>query len=153
DRADPVPIHTFHSLGLAILREHASAAGLHRGFRVAGEAERAALLAETLDLGAHKAERLLRAISKEKRTQSWAGAGGGGSPARQPRPPAAANWTALDVLRALSVPPLPAAPGLPAPYPRRWRWISVDEFQDVDEQQYRLLTLLAPPEGNLCVIG
>src|SRR5262249_42926072 len=50
DRADQVPIHTFHSLGLAILREHASAAGLHRGFRVAGEAERAALLAETLDL-------------------------------------------------------------------------------------------------------
>ena len=33
------------------------------------------------------------------------------------------------------------------------RWISVDEFQDVDEQQYRLLTLLAPPDGNLCVIG
>src|SRR5262249_59417167 len=77
DRADQVPIHTFHSFGLAILREHVSAAGLHRGFRVAGEAERAALLAETLDLSAHKAERLLRAISKEKRTQSWAGAGVG----------------------------------------------------------------------------
>ena len=30
----------------------------------------------------------------------------------------------------------------------------VDEFQDVDARQYRLLTLLAPPPaGNLCVIG
>ena len=38
--ADNVAIHTFHSLGLAILREHASAAGLDHGFRVAGEAER-----------------------------------------------------------------------------------------------------------------
>ena len=38
-------------------------------------------------------------------------------------------------------------------YRSRFRWISVDEFQDVDEQQYRLLTLLAPSNGNLCVIG
>src|SRR5262249_33149923 len=67
DRAGQVPIHTCHALGLAVLREHASAAGLHRGFRVAGEAERIAVLAETLDLGAPKAERLLRAISREKR--------------------------------------------------------------------------------------
>ena len=37
---------------------------------------------------------------------------------------------------------------------KRYRWISVDEFQDVDEQQYRLLRLLAPSGiANLCVIG
>src|SRR5262249_47009737 len=153
DRADQVPIHTFHSLGLAILREHASAAGLHRGFRVAGEAERAALLAETLDLGGHKAERLLRAISKEKRRRSGGGAGGGGGGAAYGRAFGPRNWIASAVLVALSVRALTAAPGLAARYHRRWRWISVDEFQDVDEQQYRLLTLLAPPEGNLCVIG
>jgi len=69
----PAAVHTFHSLGLAILREHAAAAGLARGFRVASEAERVALLAETLGLTEPKAERLIRAISKEKRTQSWAG--------------------------------------------------------------------------------
>jgi uncharacterized protein (TIGR00375 family) len=33
----PPPVHTFHSLGLAILREQPGAAGLHRGFRVAGD--------------------------------------------------------------------------------------------------------------------
>ena len=60
-----VAIHTFHSLGLAILREHASAAGLDHGFRVAGEAERIELLAATLELSAHKAERLLRGIPRE----------------------------------------------------------------------------------------
>ena len=43
--------------------------------------------------------------------------------------------------------------GLAALYQSRFRWISVDEFQDVDEQQYRLLTLLIPATGNLCVIG
>src|SRR5262249_2589288 len=35
--ADRVAIHTFHSLGLAMLREHAGAAGLDHGFRIAGE--------------------------------------------------------------------------------------------------------------------
>jgi DNA helicase-2/ATP-dependent DNA helicase PcrA len=44
-------------------------------------------------------------------------------------------------------------PSLAARYRGRWRWISVDEFQDVDAQQYRLLRLLALPEGNLCAIG
>src|SRR5205814_10018586 len=41
-----------------------------------------------------------------------------------------------------------------AHYRDLYRWISVDEFQDVDEQQYRFLKLLAPPpNANLCVIG
>ncbi|MFI4988543.1 MAG: UvrD-helicase domain-containing protein, partial [Alphaproteobacteria bacterium] len=52
--ADKIAIHTFHSLGLAILREHGSAAGLHRGFRVAGEVERAAALGEALGFSPRK---------------------------------------------------------------------------------------------------
>jgi uncharacterized protein (TIGR00375 family) len=38
-------------------------------------------------------------------------------------------------------------------YRTRYQWISVDEYQDVDEWQYRLLRQLAPPDGNLCAIG
>jgi ATP-dependent DNA helicase UvrD/PcrA len=148
-----VAVHTFHSLGLAILREHANAAGLQQGFRVAGEAERMALLAETLDLTTHKAERLLRAISKEKRTQSWAGPDVAEATAAYARALAARAWIDFDDLIALSVRALTADPGVAAHYRDRSRWISVDEFQDVDEQQYRLLTLLAPADGNLCVIG
>src|SRR5499427_4813070 len=54
DRAERVAIHTFHSLGLSLLRERVSAAGLQRGFRIADEAERAALLAETLGVASSK---------------------------------------------------------------------------------------------------
>jgi DNA helicase-2/ATP-dependent DNA helicase PcrA len=151
--AGEVPLHTFHSLGLAILREHAGAAGLQRGFRVAGEAERVVLLAETLDVTAHKAERLLRAISKEKRTQSWAGADVGEAMAAYGAALARRKWVDFDDLIALSVRALLVDTGVAALYRRRFQWISVDEFQDVDEQQYRLLTLLAPSQGNLCVIG
>ena len=36
---------------------------------------------------------------------------------------------------------------------QRFRWISVDEYQDINLAQYRLLRLLASPETNLCAIG
>src|SRR5690606_39651287 len=34
-----------------------------------------------------------------------------------------------------------------------FRSVSVDEFQDIDEQQYRLVRLIAPKGSDLCVIG
>ena len=63
------------------------------------------------------------------------------------------NWIDFDDLIGMPMRALAADPGLAARYRDRFRWIAVDEFQDVDEQQYRLLTLLAPADGNLCVIG
>ncbi len=38
-------------------------------------------------------------------------------------------------------------------YRQRFRWISVDEYQDLNFAQYRLLKLLKTPDVNLCVIG
>src|SRR5262249_2175454 len=143
--------------GLALLREHAAAAGLHRGFRVASDSERVALLIEVLDFTESKAERLLRAISKEKRTQSWAGAEAADAIAAYARELALRDLIDFDDLIALSVRALVADAGVAARCRDRYRWISVDEFQDVDEQQYRLLNLMAPhhPDSlaNLCVIG
>src|SRR5262249_39259577 len=151
--AGRIPIHTFHSLELAILREHPASAGLHRDFRATGVAERTELLAETLATTPHKAERWLRAISKEKRTQSWAGADAAETMAAYGRAMALRNWIDFDDLIALSVRALLTDPAVAARYRSRFQWISVDEFQDVDEQQYRLLTLLTARDGNLCVIG
>ena len=76
----------------------------------------------------------------------------------------------FDDLVGLTVKTLASKSKVAAACRKRYRWISVDEFQDVDEQQYRLLTLLAPPatgdtnadgdtaprsdaRANLCVIG
>ncbi len=39
------------------------------------------------------------------------------------------------------------------PDKRRWSWVFVDEYQDVDQHQYDLLRLLVPPDGNICAIG
>src|SRR5262249_7051311 len=63
------------------------------------------------------------------------------------------NWIDFDDLVGLAVRALAEDPALAARWQARFRFVSVDEFQDVDEQQFRLLTLLAPPNSNLCVIG
>jgi DNA helicase II / ATP-dependent DNA helicase PcrA len=148
-----VAVHTFHSLGLSILRENPDAAGLPRGFRIAGEAERKALLAETLALPERKAERLLRAISKAKRTAAAPPADIAAAMRTYSRALTANGAVDFDDLVALSVAALAADPARAARWRERFRFISIDEFQDVDEQQYRLMQLLAPPGSNLCVIG
>ena len=38
-------------------------------------------------------------------------------------------------------------------YQDKFKYISVDEYQDIDETQYKLIKHLAPSDGNICVIG
>ncbi|MGF1611788.1 MAG: UvrD-helicase domain-containing protein, partial [Kiloniellales bacterium] len=156
-QAGDVPVHTFHSLGLAILKEHANAAGLHRGFRVATAEERAAALAARLDCSGHKARRLLNAISRAKRTgetpPETLGDEVAAALAAYRDEMALRNWLDFDDLVRLTLRTLASDPGLAAFYRDRFPWISVDEFQDLDAQQYALLRLLAPENANLCVIG
>ncbi|HLL26248.1 MAG TPA: UvrD-helicase domain-containing protein [Xanthobacteraceae bacterium] len=151
--AGEVAVHTFHSLGLAILREHPQAAGLARSFRVASEAERAAALAEALDVPMPRAESLMRAISKARRTQAAASGEVAAAMAAYRNALAIRDWIDFDDLVGLAVRALQTEPGLAARYRERFRSISVDEFQDIDEEQYRLVSLIAPPGANLCVIG
>jgi DNA helicase-2/ATP-dependent DNA helicase PcrA len=44
-------------------------------------------------------------------------------------------------------------PGVLADYQRRWHYILVDEYQDTNPVQYRLLRLLSAEHRNLCVVG
>jgi DNA helicase-2/ATP-dependent DNA helicase PcrA len=152
--AGDAPVHTFHSLGLSVLRDDPEAAGLSPGFRIAGEAERVAALAQALDVSEQKAASLLRRMSTTKRS--------GTSPVDEPLAKAIAaysvvlttrNWVDFDDLVTLAADALDRDEALGARIRERFRFVSVDEFQDVDEAQYRLLRLIAPPGANLCVIG
>ncbi len=152
--ADKIPIHTFHSLGLALLREYPGAAGLDRGFRVAGAEERAAALAAALDLPRPRADNLIRAISRAERMEASPGDEVAAARAAYRNMLAVNNWVDFDDLVGLSERLLADNAEMAALYRDRFRLISVDEFQDVDRRQYRLVTALAPPPGgNLCVIG
>ena len=152
-RGAAVPVHTFHSLGLAILSEHRQAAGLQRGFRIAELTERVAALATVLDISESKARKLLPAISRAKRSGNLPDSAMAETLAAYSKALALHNWIDLDDLIGLAVQALGQEPGLAAQHRERYRFISVDEFQDLDVQQYRLLRLLAPDQANLCVIG
>ena len=154
DAWEQVPIHTFHSLGLSILTEHHNTAGLQRGFRVASEAERIELLRDTLGVSERRARGRLSGISHAKRT--------GGSPSKEvsrevleayANAMEARNLCDFDDLVIRAAGALEAEPALRAQYRRRYRWVSIDEYQDVDEQQVRFVKQLAPRDGNICVIG
>lgn len=151
--AAKISIHTFHSLGLTILREHAAAAGLHRGFRIAGDTDRTAILGEIRGSSARKAEALARAISIAKRTGAAPDEDDADGFAAYQRGLMLRSLIDFDDLVRLPVKLLEERADIAVLLRERFRSISVDEFQDIDEQQYRLIRLLAPDGKNLCAIG
>jgi len=152
-----VPVMTFHALGLSLLREHGTRLGLGPSLRVAGQAERAGLLVESLAVSAHAAEQLLARISRRKRQEQAAQPPQQAEDARAfavyQRELQARGWVDFDDLIALPLGLLRSSPELLEHYGCRYRWISVDEYQDIDAAQYELVKLLAAAQGNLCVIG
>jgi len=148
-QAADIMVATFHALGLAILREHHDRAGLTRGFQVAGDADRLALLSEVTGSEAD-ARRARAALS---RTAAELPADLADVRERYVKALRAKDLVDVDELVTLPVALLDADLELVARYRERFGWVCVDEYQDVDEAQYRLLRLLVPADGNLCAIG
>jgi DNA helicase-2/ATP-dependent DNA helicase PcrA len=153
--AGRVQVLTFHSLGLSILRAGGDRLGLPERFRIATELETRRLLREVLGVSDRSARKLLDGISRLKR--------GGGAAA--PDPEAASALPAFeralregglvdfDDLVVLAVRLLEEGTDIAGAWRSRYGFVSVDEGQDMDPLQYRLVRLLVPPGGNLCAIG
>jgi DNA helicase-2/ATP-dependent DNA helicase PcrA len=124
DMGEDITVGTFHSVGLTILKENAKAAGLPVSWRIADDTERAQAREQAGDDDL--------AYAKLLRQQ---------------------DLVDLDDLITMPVDLLRDEPALVEQYRKRWQWIFVDEYQDVDEHQYELLRLLSPASGNLCAIG
>jgi ATP-dependent DNA helicase UvrD/PcrA len=139
--ASKLTVTTFHGLGLAILRENASLAGLTSEFTVAGDAGVQAVAAE--HTGSQRAgRRLLAQAAAEPAAR-----------AELSRLLAARDMVSVDGLVELPVALLNNEPRVAAALRDRWRSISVDEYQDIDASQYALLRLLAGDGAGLTVIG
>ena len=134
-------VTTFHGLGLLILREHATLAGLAADFAVADDRARLAVAAELA--GSDRAARrlLASAVASPEHRAEFA------------RALAGRGLVDLDGLVELPLALLRDHPVLAASLAARWPRISVDEYQDIDANQYALLRLLAGDGTGLTVIG
>ena len=165
-KAPRLAVHTFHALGLKLLRQFGEDVGLGKGFTVYAEGERKSLLRsicrEMNILEQHyPLARILRALSIYKH-QAFS------------QPPHFANakerenlldiarqyQLALDsrqavdfddlLLRAIEL--LECSVAAQRFADKHFKHVLVDEYQDTNGTQYRLLRLLAP-HGNLFVVG
>ena len=152
DRCRAMQIVTFHRLGLSIVTEQLERLG-RDAIRVLGEAEREAIVAEVFDVALGRAPRFVERIGATKLGRTDIDG-----------VTAAELKTYESVLRdrgAIDFDDLIALPlklfdgdgELAAEYRRRYRHVAVDEYQDVDAAQYRLLRHLVAEDGNLCAIG
>ncbi|MGW8257048.1 MAG: UvrD-helicase domain-containing protein, partial [Thermoguttaceae bacterium] len=157
DKGACLPVMTFHALGLTILKEHGTRLGLKDSMRVAGQAERAELLCKALCLTPRAANQALQKISQIKRQALSTDCSNNSSEKEllqvYQQEMRLRNWLDFDDLILLPLELLRNNSDIVELYRSRYRWVSVDEFQDVDRAQYELIKLLVPPEGNICAIG
>ena len=154
DVAKRVPVHTFHSFGLALLSEESDRLGLGATVRVAAAHEVERLVRSQLGLTPAATRKFLSQVSLAKRAGTpFTPTDGGAGLAEYEAILSAAGRLDFDDLLKCTVSLLERDADLLGVLRRRYRWISIDEYQDVDGLQYRMVSLLAPAAANVCAIG
>jgi uncharacterized protein (TIGR00375 family) len=156
-----VSVQTFHALGLDLLRAHATAAGLPPHFTILDEAGRQALLAQLHADAGDCALSVARAGSAISAAKAALVAPADAAPelsaiyGAYEKVLAVASAVDFDDLVGRAVRLLEIDQAVLASARRRCRHLLVDEYQDINAAQYRLLRLLAPPgpATNLCAVG
>ncbi|GAM09058.1 ATP-dependent DNA helicase PcrA [Geobacter sp. OR-1] len=159
-------ISTFHSLCARILRQDGHRLGYDRSFAIYDDSDTQKLLKEilaelNLDDKRFSARALAAAIDDCKNS----GRSADEIPHDFQHAVLAKVYTAyqdrlkrcnaLDFgdLVMMAVKLFETEPDLLSHYRDRWRWLLVDEYQDTNPIQYRLIRLLAGERRNLCVVG
>src|SRR5438045_4355138 len=154
DRADVITRGTIHALCLSLLREHAEAAGLRKGFGVADEQYQKVVLGR-LHVPLEQRGSLLNRFSRHRVQKQdfeltpddarlyleytvWL---------------AHRNMLDFDDLVIKGEQLLRTRGDIADTIAARWDHLLVDEFQDVNAVQYDLLKRLAAPHDNLFAVG
>jgi len=167
--ASQVWLSTFHSLCVRILRREIGHLGLSRGFAIYDKGDAHTLVKEAMRRsGLDPKQEEPRRV--EWRIDQWKNAGIGPAEACDEAVDFEArraaeiyvvyqrllvDANALDfgdlLLRTVDL--FDRFPEVLAHYRRRWQYVMVDEYQDTNRVQYRLVRQLAAEHGNLCVVG
>ncbi len=157
DTAGRVTIRTFHAFGAMLLHEFGDRLGLAPTFAILGDDDRLALLKRVApDLGQQQLAQAAAFISTAKNHLQTPDL----TPAElsdlyQTYQAALRQNQAVDFddLVLLPVRLLETHTDVRETIHGRFRWLSVDEYQDINLAQYQLLRLLTAGGANLCVIG
>ncbi len=164
--SEGLTVSTFHALGMRFLEIEHAQVGLRRGFSILGEDDARALVKDLAPKGASNdvLDRWRQLISRAKNSclnpeQALARS-------QTPREREAAelyasyaqrltafNAVDFDDLIALPVRILESDEEIRAKWQRKYRYLLVDEYQDTNDAQYRLLKLLAGPRGMFTAVG
>src|SRR2546426_1694493 len=154
ERAEPITRGTIHALCLALLREHAEAAGPRKGFGVADDQYQKVILGR-LHVPQEQRGSLLNRFSRHRvQKQDYELTA---DDARLYREYAAwlahRNMLDFDDLVTKAEELLRTHGDVADAIAARWDYLLVDEFQDVNAVQYDLLRRLAAPHGNFFAVG
>ncbi len=152
ERADAVTRGTIHALCLTILREHAEAAGLPRGFGIADEPYQSAILGRLRvhpdrrggvlnRFGRHRLSEYRLTPDEAKLYREYAS-----YLARR-------HMVDFDDLISRTAGLLRERSDVADALASRWDYLLVDEFQDVNAPQYEILKRLAAPRDNFFAVG
>jgi superfamily I DNA/RNA helicase len=167
--AKELTLCTFHSLGLRILREHAPEIGYRKDFTIYNEGDQLSLIRTILREHPQKREKfdagiiLSRISSFKNRITS----GNAEFPWYEDKYDLimqdmfneyqqglrVCQAVDFDDLILLPIRLFETKPGVLLHYQNLFRQILIDEYQDTNHGQYRLISLLAAKHGNLCVVG
>lgn len=163
-------IGTFHSLGVFILREKFELLGLPKTFAILDRDDALSLIKQAMALeGIDKKEfepkKLQSTISRLKGDFKTPEDALEHSRNRHFSQTLSRVWRRYDALAATAhaldfddllvktVALLENHAGVRTFYQERWQYIHVDEYQDTNEVQYRMVSLLASARKNICVVG
>ena len=163
-------ILTFHAMSLRMLRYSCERLGYKSGFTVYDETDRKTLVKKickelNVDEKITPVSMIISVISKCKEQEEGPDeylAGTPGMPqnriiydvyTRYQQELMSLNAMDFDDLLWNGVKLLEQAPDVLDHYAGRFRYIMVDEYQDTNYLQYKMISMLASRHGNLCVVG
>ncbi|MGD8782366.1 MAG: UvrD-helicase domain-containing protein [Ignavibacteria bacterium] len=161
DTASTITIKTFHALCSMILREEAENVGLDPAFTICNEDDRKALLKQCkVNLSEKELNQYLEKISSTKNqllssdTEKLKDETSFVDVYKSYEVTLQKNHILdFDDLIFYTVKLFETNSEILQKYQNRFKWISVDEYQDINFAQYRLLKLLIVHKNNICVIG
>ncbi len=145
-------VSTFHAFGLSILREHCEEFGRNKHFTILGEADKNLILDEEFHCERNQLKYTSDAIADMKHnliSENEAEIFKEYNSFLEKQ-----NAFDLDDLIYFPVKLFSENPAILSIYRNRYKWILIDEYQDINFTQYQLIRMLMPDKySNLCVIG